>query len=132
MDVQRERQAVSNESRFDADDETAAPRNPPWSRDELILALDLYLRFRNAPPGKDSLEVAGLSAFLGRMGRGLGLTDAETFRNANGVYMKMMNFRRFDPEYTAGGRVGLVRGNKDTAQVCPLLIEIADLRALSS
>jgi predicted HNH restriction endonuclease len=95
------------------EDEATARRNPPWSRDELILALDLYLRFRNAPPGKDSAEVAELSAFLGRMSRGLGLTDAETFRNANGVYMKMMNFRRFDPEYTADGRVGLVRGNKE-------------------
>lgn len=97
----------------DPEDETTARRNPPWSRDELISALDLYFRFRNAPPGKDSAEVADLSAFLGRMGRGLGLTDAETFRNANGVYMKMMNFRRFDPEYTADGRVGLVRGNKE-------------------
>lgn len=26
--------------------------------------------------------------------------------------MKMMNFRRFDPEYTIDGKVGLVRGNK--------------------
>ena len=26
--------------------------------------------------------------------------------------MKMMNFRRLDPEYTVGGKVGLVRGNK--------------------
>ncbi len=95
------------------EDETTARPNPPWSRDELILALDLYLRFRNAPPGKDSKEVAELSAFLGRMGRGLGLTDTETFRNSNGVYMKIMNFRRFDPEYTADGRVGLVRGNKE-------------------
>ena len=34
------------------------------------------------------------------------------FRNPNGVYMKMMNFRRFDPEYTRQGRVGLTRGNK--------------------
>ncbi len=96
-----------------AEDEAKSPRNPPWSRDELILALDLYLRFRDAPPGKNSEEVAELSAFLGRMGRSLGLTDAETFRNANGVYMKMMNFRRFDPEYTAGGKVGLARGNKE-------------------
>lgn len=70
------------------------------------------MRFRKAPPGKDSDEVAELSAFLGRMGRGLRLTDAETFRNANGVYMKMMNFRRFDPEYTTEGTVGLTRGNK--------------------
>ena len=88
-------------------------RNPPWSRDELILALDLYLRFRGAPPAKDSLEVAELSAFLGKMGRVLGLTEAEKYRNANGVYMKLMNFRRFDPEYTADGKVGLTRGNKD-------------------
>lgn len=93
--------------------ETPKGRNPAWSRDELILALDLYLRFRKAPPGKDSDEVAELSAFLGRMGRGLGLTDAETFRNVNGVYMKMMNFRRFDPEYTTEGKVGLTRGNKE-------------------
>ena len=88
-------------------------RNPPWSRDELILALDLYLRFRHSPPGKDSAEVAALSSFLGEMGRVQGRTEDATFRNANGVYMKMMNFRRFDPEYTDGGRVGLVRGNKD-------------------
>ena len=34
---------------------------------------------------------------LSRMARLLGLSTAETFRNANGVYMKMMNFRRLDP-----------------------------------
>jgi predicted HNH restriction endonuclease len=27
--------------------------------------------------------------------------------------MKLMNFRRFDPDYTADGKVGLTRGNKD-------------------
>jgi hypothetical protein len=27
-----------------------AKRNPPWSRDELTLALNLYLRFRDTPP----------------------------------------------------------------------------------
>ena len=81
----------------------APRRNPAWSRDELILALDLYLRHRAAPPGKDSAEVAELSAFLGRLGRARGLTEATTYRNANGVYMKMMNFRRFDPNYVAEG-----------------------------
>ncbi|WP_050991072.1 EVE domain-containing protein [Bradyrhizobium genomosp. I (2014)] len=110
-------QTIEPVSMTEPDEETTARRNPPWSRDELILALDLYLRFRDAPPGKDSAEVAELSAFLGRMGRSSGLTDAETFRNANGVYMKMMNFRRFDPKYTADGRVGLVRGNKEEGVV---------------
>ncbi|MEN2474254.1 HNH endonuclease [Burkholderia sp. GS2Y] len=88
-------------------------RNPPWTRDELILALNLYLHHRASPPGKDSPEVAELSSILNDMGRVLGLGDADTYRNPNGVYMKMMNFRRFDPEYTNDGKVGLTRGNKD-------------------
>jgi len=97
-----------------SDDEKQKPsrRNPPWSRDELILALDLYLSFRSSPPSTDSPEVAELSGFLGRMGRARGLSEAETYRNANGVYMKMANFRRFDPNYTGEGKVGLRRGNK--------------------
>ncbi|MBA4143827.1 MAG: HNH endonuclease [Nitrosospira sp.] len=88
-------------------------RNPPWSRDELILALELYLRHRASPLRKDDREVTELSEFLGKMGQVLGLAEAETYRNANGVYMKMMNFRRFDTEYTNDGKVGLTRGNKD-------------------
>ena len=91
-------------------DDTAR-RNPPWTRDELILALDFYLRFRDALPSKDSAEVTELSKFLSRHGSARGVGDT-TYRNANGVYMKMNNFRRFDPEYTVDGKVGLERGNK--------------------
>ena len=80
----------------DAREETVK-RNPIWSRDELILALDLYLRFRDALPSKDSAEVTELSSFLAAVGRAKGGGETQTFRNANGVYMKMMNFRRFDP-----------------------------------
>lgn len=93
--------------------ESRAKRNPIWSRDELILALDLYLRHRGAPPAKDSSEVIELSDFLNQMGRVLGMVESETYRNANGVYMKMMNYMHRDPEYIKDGRVGLTRGNKD-------------------
>jgi len=88
-------------------------RNPSWSRDELILALDLYLKHRASPPGKNSVEVDELSKFLNAMGQALGVGDKATYRNPNGVYMKMMNFRRFDPDYTDSGKVGLTRGNKE-------------------
>jgi|SRR6516164_5113177 len=37
---------------------------------------------------------------------------ASDFRNPNGVYMKVMNFRRFDPVYIAQGKKGLQRGNQ--------------------
>lgn len=86
--------------------------NDDWIRDELILALDLYLRHRQSPPGKNSPEVLTLSALLVRLGEILDAQRNRTYRNPNGVYMKIMNFRRFDPQYTAGGKVGLGRGSK--------------------
>lgn len=86
-------------------------RNPNWSRDELILALDLYLRFKGNPPGKGSAEITELSAILNRISGGMS-EGRPDFRNPNGVYMKLMNFRRFDPVYRAQGKSGLVRGNK--------------------
>jgi len=96
---------------------TGDKRNPPWTRDELILALELYMRNRASPPSKTSVEVQDLSAILNKLGAALGFGENNKFRNANGVYMKMMNFRRFDPEYTASGKVGLTRGNKDEEDV---------------
>jgi 5-methylcytosine-specific restriction protein A len=92
-------------------------RNPPWTRDELILALELYMRNPVSPPSKSSVEVQELSATLNKLGVALGFAENNKFRNANGVYMKMMNFRRFDPEYTATGKVGLTRGNRDEKEV---------------
>lgn len=89
-----------------------AGKNPNWSRDELIVAFDLYMRFEGNPPGKTSREITELSDLLNRMGQQQeGRQD--TFRNASGVYMKAMNFRRLDPRYKDAGKKGLQRGNKD-------------------
>jgi len=99
------------------DERKPAQNNPPWSRDELILALDLYLRHRESLPGKNTDAVQELSAFLGRMSKALAGADAPTFRNPNGVYMKLGNFRRWDPEYTQSGKSGLAKGNKDEGVV---------------
>jgi predicted HNH restriction endonuclease len=96
------------------DAQGAAQRNPPWSRDELILALDLYMTNPASPPSQGSAEVTELGAALSRMARLLGVSTAGTFRNANSVYMKMMNFRRLDPAFTG---TGLTRGNKDEAVI---------------
>lgn len=100
-----------------------APRNPPWSRDELILALDFYMRHREHMPSQTSKPIAEVSATLNDLAMRTGGGDAETFRNPNGVYMKMMNFRRLDPEVAASGGVGLVRGNKDEQVVWDLFAD---------
>ena len=103
--------------REDPMDKSAAPpkRNPNWSRDELILAFDLYLKFRKSLPAHDSPVIQELSTHLNLLGKSLGQGDTDTYRNTNGVYMKLMNFRRFDPEYLAegGSPGGLTRGNKE-------------------
>jgi len=87
-------------------------RNPDWVRDELILALDLYLRYGGNPPPKGSSEIEDLSKTLNRLGRYLGIVTEDRFRNVNGVSMKLMNFRRFDPVFTQVGKCGLSRGGQ--------------------
>lgn len=93
--------------------ETTSSRNPTWTRDELILALELYMRNPRSPPGKNSKEVVELSETLNLLGRRFNRLADGKYRNTNGVYMKMMNFRRFDPTATANGQVGLTRGGKN-------------------
>ena len=85
--------------------------NPDWNRDELILALDAYLQWKGMPPAKTSPEIQALSHSIGAIQGTLGTEKNPTFRNTNGVYMKLMNFRRFDPAFTSLGKAGLSRGN---------------------
>ena len=91
--------------------ESQKARNPTWSRDELILTLDLYVQFKGNPPGKTSKNILELSDLLNKMGAQIANRKAD-FRNPNGVYMKVMNFRRFDPTYISQGKKGLQRGGK--------------------
>lgn len=93
-------------------------KNPKWSRDELMLALHLYLHNRQSPPGKSSKAVLQLSKLLGQMASRTAVT--KTYRNTAGVYMKLMNFRSLDPLFTGAGKRGLTQGNKDDQVVWDL------------
>ena len=105
-------------------------RNPTWTRDELIVTLDFYLRYVPRIPDKNSQEVSGLSTFLNQLQAKLGGSRPEKFRNHNGVYMKLMNFRRLDPEYEGKG---LERGNRDEEVVWNLYyFEREELRRVSN
>ena len=87
-------------------------RNPTWTRDELILALDHYVRHPGSTHDPHSSAIQTLSAEISAVARLLGITGTETLRNANGVSMKLLNFRAHDPTYQAKGQTGLSRGNR--------------------
>ena len=93
-----------------------AKRIPPWTRDELILALDLYTTDPLWPPSKNSREIRALSQTLNKLGAMLG-AGGDKYRNPNSVYMKLMNFRRLDSRFIAAGKAGLTRGGKTEEEV---------------
>lgn len=87
----------------------APKRNPAWSRDELVLALDLYRKHEGRDPGDSHPDVIEVSVLLREMANEAGLS---TFRNGNGVAMKLMNFRSLDPAFTSKGNKGLASASK--------------------
>jgi 5-methylcytosine-specific restriction enzyme A len=99
------------------DDEAGAPpssqRNPPWTRDELILALDLYIRSGRRILSEDHPDVIALSELLNQLP--IHKEREAKFRNPNGVAMKLANFRRLDPD--GGGGHGLSRGNSQEPKI---------------
>jgi 5-methylcytosine-specific restriction enzyme A len=68
--------------------------NPDWSRDEVILALELYLECGGVVPAGSDPRVIALSELL----RGLAIHPPETrvgsFRNPDGVSFKLQNIRQ--------------------------------------
>lgn len=82
------------------------PRNPTWVKEELLLALDLYMRIGASYATKP--EVIALSQLLNNL-QLAEQTDEALFRNPNGVAMKLANFAALDPNYPG---VALARGGK--------------------
>ncbi len=79
-----------------------AAQVPAWSRDELILALDLYFRVGKARQRHP--DVIALSQML-RSLRGVGLAD-RSVRSPDSVHLKLQNFLRHDPSYRGTGMTG--------------------------
>lgn len=70
-------------------------RNPDWSRDETILLMDLYLHAPKA--GRTHPEVMALSALLRAAANHDNRPRLASFRNPDGIAMRLRNFGRLDP-----------------------------------
>jgi 5-methylcytosine-specific restriction protein A len=77
--------------------------NPDWTRDELILALDLYFREPAARGSASHPECIKLSQLLNSLPIHVAQTHDKTFRNANSVGMKLRNFLKYDSGYNGKG-----------------------------
>ena len=74
-------------------------KSPNWTRDELILALDLYFRQNPSHINDSHDDVVRLSQILNSLPIHAERPDNGKYRNPRGVYMKMCNFLRYDKYY---------------------------------
>lgn len=89
-------------------------RNPTWTWDELLLALDVYLELDAPHMIAREAKVIALSNLLNELPIHDGRSQNVKFHNPTGVSMKLRNFLRFDPRYH-GKRLG--RGGRLEAVV---------------
>ncbi|MEQ8360114.1 MAG: HNH endonuclease [Cytophagales bacterium] len=87
-------------------------RNPPWHRDEIILALDLYSRLSPGQIHSNNPEIQELSRILNRLPIFDVKPDEVKFRNPNGVSLKLSNFLAIDPDYKGEGMKSFSRLDK--------------------
>jgi len=68
--------------------------NPNWTRDETILALDLYFDLNGKIPSGSDERVKALSEVLRRFPYHAAASRKESFRNSDGVAFKLQNLRQ--------------------------------------
>jgi 5-methylcytosine-specific restriction protein A len=78
-------------------------KNPNWTTDELILALDLYFRSGRKQLDGNHPDVIELSQLLNATPVFATEERGLDFRNPQGVSMKLGNFSALDPDYEGAG-----------------------------
>jgi len=76
--------------------------NPRWTRDEVVLALDLYFDLTKPIKRKDP-RILGLSRDFQRIAAEKGVQGGPNLRNPTSIYFKMNNFLELDPAYKGTG-----------------------------
>jgi 5-methylcytosine-specific restriction protein A len=87
-------------------------RSPTWSNDELILALDIYTQ--HGLLDDEAPRVVALSELLNSLPIHADRGEQTTFRNPNGVALKLANFAALDPGYPGKG---MTRGGKRDKEI---------------
>jgi len=86
-----------------------APRNPPWTREETMLALDVYFRIGQWRFSERDSEIDTLSGLLRVLSVHPDPPDPERYRNRSSVIKKLWNLAVHDDSYHG---VGLQAGSR--------------------
>jgi 5-methylcytosine-specific restriction protein A len=73
--------------------------NPKWIREEELLLVDLYLASRDKIPGPDDPKVIELSRLLAQSPWHSMSSRASTFRNPDGIALKLQNLKSIDTSH---------------------------------
>lgn len=78
-------------------------KNPAWTRDELILALDLYFKLDYGQMHGANPLVMELSETLRKLKIVKNIVDEKGFRSVGSVALKLANFKKLDQNFTGKG-----------------------------
>lgn len=78
-------------------------RNPDWTREEMILALDVYLRSEPRKIVTTDPSIVALSEILRNLPFHPQVARGSTFRNPTGVAMTLRTFMRYDSRISLRG-----------------------------
>lgn len=83
--------------------------NPNWTREETILALELYFSLNGAPPDPRDSRVQALSKYLRSLPYHSVASRKSSFRNSDGVGFKLQNLRKLATGKGLGNVSGMDR-----------------------
>lgn len=86
-------------------------RNPKWTRDEIILALNIYFKVNVNNLSVHEDTIIQLSELLNKLNAYDNNQKTNTYRNPSGVHMKLMNF--YSIEYPGKGLKNASRLDKE-------------------
>jgi anti-sigma regulatory factor (Ser/Thr protein kinase) len=92
-------------------------RNQVWSKDELILTLELYSNLKGRIPDVRHPEVAALASELAELAMIDAGSEARPGRSKAAIIFKMSNFRALDPKAKAKGKLGFRKGGAEDRKV---------------
>jgi 5-methylcytosine-specific restriction enzyme A len=78
-------------------------QNLNWTREELILALDLYFRVPYSQVTQHHPDIIELSHFLRQLPIYADIPKSSGYRSPSSVSLKLSNFKRLDPAYEGSG-----------------------------